>query len=382
MLIGVFGTPSPLTLWTLHAVRIIIQVVHPNFSYISAVRFEDMKAAWNAIDANARQQILFFIDCPEAPIADLFVSMDVPILWIADDAEDIVPFCQASRLMQVEQAIRFMTQSAATLSHLFRAKYLWQIRKEFYGCRVVEFVRNLIKFFGLSVRDGEFKTIIGYLAPGDENEVTIGEETVRLIDKARWPGTYEFNNAWERGLFEMVGPQYDRLLRNQGIDHFFWPRDVFSDWDRPGQLVRGVQNMMGRARYLICGPYLHLPRGAWRAHVEIEVTENLSGNNLHADVLNGSVMVTGVNARLPKLGAFALDMDFVIREPLMPVEVRLEIREGAIEGKLLLRGVQLTRTAELSDPVPNSDVNVPLLDPGLTARVINASQPRQLAPSD
>jgi hypothetical protein len=255
MLIGVFGTPSPLTLWTLHAVRIIVQVAHPNYSFISAVRFEDLKAAWNSIDANARQQVLFYSDCPEAPIADMFASMDVPILWIADDAEDIVPFCSASRLMQVEHAIRFMTQSAATLSQLFRAKYLWQIRKEFYRCRVVEFVGNIVRFFGLPAHDGDFATIMEYLTPGNggDSEVTVGQEILRVIDKARRPGTYEFNNAGERRLFDLVAPQYDAILRNEAVDRIVWPREIFCDWDRPGQLVSSVQEMVGRARRIcIC----------------------------------------------------------------------------------------------------------------------------------
>src|SRR5580700_5682984 len=149
MLISVFGTPSPLTLWTLHAVRAIVQVVYPNYTFISAVRFEDLKASWNAIDANARREILFYSDCPEAPIVDLFVSMDVPILWVADDAEDIVPFCAATRLMQIEHAVRLMTQSASTLSGLFRAKYIWPIRKELYNRGVAEFVRQAMDFFAI-----------------------------------------------------------------------------------------------------------------------------------------------------------------------------------------------------------------------------------------
>jgi hypothetical protein len=345
MLIGVFGTPSPLTYWTLHAVRTIAQVVRPNYSFISALRFDDLKASWNAIDANARQQIVFYSDCPEAQITDMFTSLEVPIILATDNAEDIVPFCAATRLMQVEHAIRLMSQSASTLYGLRDAKNLWRIRNDLYQWSVLNFVHQAIDFYEFKAEDDDLHKIMTYLTLSDRplSSITIGQEILRIIDKARIPGTYEFNRDEDRALFSIVAPQYDRVLRNEPVDSILWPRDIFCDGDRPEQLVCGPRSLIGRARTLIFGPYLHLPRGAWIARIDIEIRENFSGNRLCADVVLGGVVANGIKAHLPRSGVYSFDLDVDIREPLLPIELRIQILEGAIEGLLLLRTVELTR---------------------------------------
>jgi len=101
--------------------------------------------------------------------------------------------------------------------------------------------------------------------------------------------------------------------------------------------------MVGRARYLVLGPYFHLPRGEWKVRVEIEVTHNESGNHIRSELVSGDAVVAAIHAPLPKEGVFAFDMTLTVLEPFLPIDVRIYMLYGAIEGTFLLRGVRFDR---------------------------------------
>ena len=83
-----------------------------------------------------------------------------------------------------------------------------------------------------------------------------------------------------------------------------WPREIFFSGDDGGQFVAGHQELTGPARFFIYGPYMHLPAGNWVALIEIEVSENYSGNRLQADVVSGEIL-GAITADLPGNGVFS-----------------------------------------------------------------------------
>src|SRR5262249_11530252 len=100
-LIGVFGTPSPLTYWTLHAVRTIAQALDPDSGFLQANRIADLQPAWDAIPERSRRNVVFFSDCPDSQISSYFLSLGVPILFVADEPQDMIPFIAVQRDLPV-----------------------------------------------------------------------------------------------------------------------------------------------------------------------------------------------------------------------------------------------------------------------------------------
>ena len=345
MQVGIFGTPSPLTYWTVHAIRIAAQVLYPNYSFIQAVRLDDLDSYRNLIEDRAHENVVLFSDCPDSKICDLIGSIGTPVLFVADEPEDILSFVVTSRDMRIEYALRFLSQSISALSVLFAGENFREIRNHHYSGSVRDYIRSIINFFNFTFTEEQLEQIFFQLfanyEPGADTRV--GDQIMRHFAQARWPHRYDVLNAEARDLADRVGAQYGSILRNERYEQIVWPREVFSDWDRPGQFVRGPQAMLGPARFLICGPYLHLPRGLWDARVEIEVDNNLSGNEIRSDVLCGVEVVTGITARLPNRGVFAFDMTFRVSEPLLPVEIRIEMLRGAVEGCFMFRGAKLKR---------------------------------------
>jgi len=304
---------------------------------------------WDSIEEARRHNVVLFSDGPEAAFCDLVLSLETPVILSADDPEDIVSFLIASRDLSLDRALQFMTQSVSTLSVLCGASNVWKVRKEKYSNGTREYVEQIIETFGF-VASGEqldniLSQLIGNYQPGAD--AFVGEQILQHNPQARLPGEYQILDGEARELTRRVSEQYGAVLRNKPLGRFIWPREIFYDGDRR-HFVSGPQPLVGGSRCLIFGPYFHLPRGVWDVRVEIEVDDNISGNEIHSDVFCAyAVMLAGVNAVLPRRGIFAYQMTFEILEPFLPLEVRIELRYGAIEGTLLLRTVELTRVRQL-----------------------------------
>ena len=140
---------------------------------------------------------------------------------------------------------------------------------------------------------------------------------------------------------------FDSLFQWTPTDRFRWTRGVFLGVDQVGlptnKLPAEWIDLTGPARILFYGPYFHLPVGAWGANISFAVDKNLSGNMLFAEVISGSKVIVTSTFPLPKTGAFEFTIPFEVTEPRDPVQIRMTILEGAIEGLLSLKDVTIFR---------------------------------------
>ena len=133
-----------------------------------------------------------------------------------------------------------------------------------------------------------------------------------------------------------IAEPYACLVDGEALAMVEWPASIFSDGDAIGDYVGGPNDLMGPARILVYGPYMHLPRGEWAAYFELEVSDNQSGNRLKVDVVCGPLISASVIADLPLTGRYCFTVAFTVVEPLQPVEMRFQIESGPIEGRFLL----------------------------------------------
>lgn len=342
MLISIFGTPSPLTYWGVHVVRAIAHVCHGEHHFIQSIYFRDLRDAWFKRDGKG---VIFVSECPESQVSDLFIRSGAPIFLFADDPGDVIGYAMASRGLGLHQALRFASQSYCTLSNIVRTDGAFVVRPSHYGGGVRALVRQILAFLEGAVSDELAELAMAHILSdyraGDDS--TIEKEVLRIIPGARRPGGFAVERTeTAHRLIDSVIQQYAAIFEGRVLRKVEWPREIFLDWDRGEAFVAGPLQLVGPARFIICGPYMHLTRGEWLAKVEIEVSENHSGNRLRADIVAGDIQCV-VDADLPGEGVFAFEMAFAVVEPLLPVEIRFQILSGAIEGRFFLRRVRIER---------------------------------------
>lgn len=143
---------------------------------------------------------------------------------------------------------------------------------------------------------------------------------------------------------------FDRLFQDGTLPPIVWPGSAFLLGDRPGEPLPETIDMTGGARCLVYGPYLHLPAGRWTARLELGVGGHIGRQGFAVELL-GPDLLKRIRFPAPARGSHAASFDFYLTLPQSPVEIRLMMERGAIEGTISLLSLKMTREAS---PFPNS----------------------------
>jgi hypothetical protein len=338
MLFSVFGTPSALTYAGCTIVRAIADSVAGSHAFLQAVFLEDLKKSWAAVDRAKTPAIVLFSDFPATALIELIRASRAPIVVFLDDFAEVVHHSVETRDMSVAHALRFASQAVCALDQLKDQHALLVTPK---SCRrpIEDLVYAVCDLFGLGEPETIAKRVITRLGYKDDrpslHDYCARNKPRRASDLA----TALRNDPHVQRLIAQVADQYAGVGTGDGRSEVVWPAELFLNWDNPGTFLNGPIDLLGPARFVICGPYLHLIAGDWIVQVVIEVTDNLSGNRLGVDVFSGGIL-KAVTMTLPSAGLFEFSLLFRVADPFLPVELRFQIMTGAIEGKLILRDVR------------------------------------------
>ena len=342
MVLAVLGTPSALTYWVEHCVRAIC-VVLGDVYFVRADSLDTLRKYWAE---RGERSVVLISDLPKVDVVDLLIKANIPLLIVMENPRDVVGYVMKQRKMDAVSAIRLATQSLCLLSEATRSTQSLVIGSSFHSLPIHDAICKLIAAMQLPIPEDQFDEIAKHICVriGMNDQSTVFSDLLRLFPASQRPGDYE--KAWpaaESALIKGIVDQYSDLVKRKQITKISWAREAFANWDRPGEYLIGPISLVGPRRFIIWGPYLHLPRGSWEALIEIEVAENFTGNILHADIAMGGQVIAGIEADLPQQGCFEFSIEFTCVDPYLPTEVRFELLEGAIEGQLLLRSVRFTK---------------------------------------
>jgi hypothetical protein len=135
---------------------------------------------------------------------------------------------------------------------------------------------------------------------------------------------------------------YDVAADQGSIELVEWPPSALTRPDHPNELSNEPIDLTGPARHIFHGPYFGLPTGVWIAEVILDVAECFSDNRIELDIFADEV-IGAIQAKLPVSGVHSCQLRFEITDSTKPVEVRLRLLTGAIEGRLLVRQITFRR---------------------------------------
>ncbi len=159
----------------------------------------------------------------------------------------------------------------------------------------------------------------------------------------------EKRSPLENELIDFLAAQYDCVAKGRGLERLEWPVFSLLQPSYPDQMTIGPIDLTGPARYIYFGPYFALPIGAWNVNITFEVQDCLSDNEIAIDVF-ATEPLSIVRAKLPARGVYGCQIRFEIEDLSKPVEIRMQLLTGAIEGLLQLRQIKLRRLELLDAP--------------------------------
>jgi hypothetical protein len=347
MLLSVFGTPSALMYGGLNVVRNLVELGIGAHKLVNANSTVDLRKTFAEIEVGQDARAVFYSDLPDADLSALFIRTRAPMIVFMDAFDDVVSYVSRSRTMSATESIRLASRSLCALEPLLRSDLVLKFNSRAYRSPLKDLVPAIASFFELALPAPKIDQIVASLFNDWSAQTRLSDYLYRTFPDATPPGTAIHKLAPDdRRLVRQLGSAYSAIAAGRPFDQMDWPISMYMSSDHPGGPFPGRVEMVGPARFIAYGPYLHLTAGQWVANVVLEVAGNLSGNQLYVDVYAGDILSV-ITTQLPAEGTYTFQIGFEIINPLEPVQLRFQILSGAIEGVFTLSGTGLRRVGEV-----------------------------------
>ena len=343
-----FGMPGVMSSWGVAAVHALAREAFGDYAVIATDTVEDLK---QHVLARSGAHAVLVSQFPEARLSELILRVNVPFLLFLEDPLDAVSYLARATGQRDIGLVRAVSASLACLEPLAGASgalvlrrgdvdqkgsidlLLKTIDRHFSTDLKLEQIANALLHVGMApagqpphkapkLEEAAAAVIAGYLTPQE----AVPEVSEGLRETAR----------------KVLRPlEFDRRKVPSTV---FWPQEAFLSGDSLGQALDDLVDLTGGARCLIYGPYLHLPTGRWNAKFIFDVDEDCQGQiftlEVHAAELLGRLRVCPQGT-----GSFEAAVPIDVVDPRAPIEIRLMMDSGAIEGRLSAWSVEWLRAA-------------------------------------
>jgi hypothetical protein len=292
--------------------------------------------------------VLITTDGPDIGLSLLLTTSHIPIIGFFDDPRDAVIESMTFDGFTVDDAIRICTKRFCCLAAFAGSDDVHIFDPPNRRGSLLELVESICVAVTAETNASLAARVVERL--GAEYGVSTDDTVAQSVRRLRaGDGPRRHFTAAEESLIEWFAHNYGPV--QFGLDQTIeWPRRLFSV-GLNGETGETTVDLIGSARYIFWGPYLHLPFGTWRASIQFEVAENFSGNEIEADIWlpDSQTEIARRMTKLPVQGHFQFTLDFLNAEPQQRLEIRIRLLKGAIEGQMTLRRVTLEPVAGFGD---------------------------------
>ena len=231
---------------------------------------------------------------------------DIPVVAFIDAPGPALQALLADGVDEITHT-RAMTAILAGLSGLDRRTDALVIRPA-AGADLSATARHLAKWLGLAGGD---------IAPAPVPIAELGGFTRQIAD-------------------ELLTPMLDAVL--SGVrQEFLLPRECLLC--RTHDPAAPVVDISGPARPLYFGPFFHFPHGPWQVELELWFSDDVGDASFAAELFTG-VLLSRARMRPGRGGWFRAAFPVQIDQPEIPIELRIWVERGAIEGRMGLRQIK------------------------------------------
>lgn len=325
---AVAGLPSWGSIFVFHTMADILRRVHGRLG----------TQGFNRADqAMPDQPALLYCDVPDRAAAAALAAMGADCFVVRESFAHAVRYSMAARGMSHIEAARFVSQSVAAIDGLERVCTPRAIEVA-PNWPIARWIDHLAAVVG--VHPARWAAVRPAMLDAYAGHVTVAAAIRAIVQHAdACFGEAAALVPDAQAVIAALAAGYDRA----GQEVLEWPADMLLGAAAPYRPVAGPIDLVGPARVLTFGPYLHLPAGRWAATYRFETWGNESTNALGFDVVADGEVKFSTQGIVDTAGQFGVECAFAVADPLQPVEFRCFLAEGAIGGVLRPCGVSLRR---------------------------------------
>lgn len=280
---------------------------------------------------------MLYFDVPDETLSQAVVRNGVPTVLVAEPFEQAVLYSMQARSFSFDEAVRFVTQSVSALFPIASSETIAPLKLGSHLNELESLVNRISLSLGFSLSASNIHNILSLYRQGENAQKSLSEIVLQRIEHTADARTRARELKREDiEALRSVAAGYNLFMGGRRPPRLTWPVSMCLNGEKPHQGVKGPIDLTGPARVLTFGPYLHLPVGRWRAELTFAVRDNHSGNSIMIDAIADGARAAVGRAELPTSGNFVTSLDFQVKKPQDPIEIRTFIGIGAIEGEIEL----------------------------------------------
>lgn len=340
----IVGTPSPLLYAVTNILRAIIQTVLGQHAIVVANSLPSLAEHVDALRGGKVQPVVVVSDYPNPSFLESILTTETPLVICADDLTTIAHYSITTREMSGVTAARFAMMGLVNIERALVSPpgHSLIVKR---SLKVNDLIVGLARLYSLPISAEIISKVASYLGITVADSIDLDTYTGQSFPRSAnvWQ-MLDARSPLENELIAFAAGQYDRIVDGRPLRQLEWPTYALLRPEFPDRLTIGSIDLTGPARFIYYGPYFALSPGMWNAEIAIEVQDCLSDNRIAIDIFSEEVLAQ-ISTKLPARGAYGCEIRFGINDASKPIEVRVQLLTGAIEGLFMVRSIRLVRIA-------------------------------------
>ena len=280
--------------------------------------------------------------CSRQPVSRLrteIIRASRPILVTLSDPIDAVQHLVEEAGYGLADAIRAVANSCAAMETLaVTAPALVVVPHDLHNAPAT--VAAIGHHLKIPVEPSELARLLETVPPPEEAEA----------DRHFW---LEQLSQAEKALVTGALQPYVAFLSGGNLERLIWEPGLFYVSEEPAAPVpvpvaRPIE-ITGRVRFLVYGPFITLPSGAWLAEIVLGFSAEAAGMGFTIEIFAGTSLAhTSIEAAGEQVTEIQLQFT-IANSATQPLQVRICNTRAAFDGRLALGYVALTRQAALPE---------------------------------
>jgi len=342
-----FGLPSRFAEW---CDALILRLVEYQFGSVEAVALNSLEELAGAVIKGTAANL---VACCRQPVVRLqaeVLAAGHPFLVALGDPRAALWNLVERSGFSVVDATRAVASSCATLLTITKVPQALVLTPD-DGQNPRAAVAAIARHFAIPIE----ASALGALA---DQVAAAGLAPEDLDGSAWWNGLPERQQSIANGALQ----PYIRHLAGYDLARMVWEPELFyTGTEPPGPLLaltNGPIDITGRPRFLVYGPFINLPPGAWAVDVVLGFSAEAVGMSFIVEVFSGAQLA---NTRIEVTGEQVVEARLLVtigNAADQSVQIRVYNERAAFDGRLALGFVAFTPQEAIPPEIRERVANV------------------------
>jgi hypothetical protein len=344
----IIAPPSPLGVWTVLVARQLLSALAG--SAVETIELDSDEATSRFLANPPPGAALVVAHYPRTALIEHSRREALPVVLALDEPDQCVAFHLENAGGTLHDALRPLSQSLSLIAGFAGLSQKTVIIGADRGRTAEVIIARMAS--ALSVGKAGQLAVKAMTALAVAPDMTVGQSIEKLaLHGASLQPRIDGLEDYERATIGQVTGGIFDLCLGRDASEIVWHYEFFYDGGTFTSPAPMMIDMAGPARCIYYGPFLHLPAGRWDARIFLGFSNEVSETHVKVDIFTDDIVENFVG-KVTRGGIYTMPVTFDVVDPRQPIQLRVFIDRGEIEGRM---GLAMARLSPNRDSAGEQD---------------------------